>query len=135
MTPNKRYRPGQVRAMGPLRFDVDTALAILAKASREPVAVDVDSYAKFLGFKPDTDEPGREPVLRPVIDTAHAMRTELALPLILGSLRMPNGRVLTLVIDGMHRLYKANRLGIDILPAYVLTEAETQHLTWREEGQ
>ncbi len=61
------------------------------------------------------------------LDREHAMRTNLAKPVLVASLeadRQPT----PLLIDGVHRLYRAWREGVASLPAYVLTVAETQQI-------
>jgi hypothetical protein len=52
------------------------------------------------------------------------MTTDLARPVILATLRTRPGPA-ALLIDGIHRLYKASATGTAELPACLLTQAET----------
>ncbi len=53
------------------------------------------------------------------------MTTDLTQPVIIATLPGTADGPLALLIDGTHRLYKAHATGVAVLPAGVLTEAET----------
>ncbi|MFJ5850447.1 hypothetical protein [Streptomyces sp. NPDC092903] len=54
----------------------------------------------------------------------HAMRTDLDQPLIIATLEFDSGPA-RLLVDGVHRMYRATAEGRQNLPAHVLTIAET----------
>lgn len=63
--------------------------------------------------------------LYPDIDQAYAMTTDLSRPLLF----IPFfGEVL--LIDGFHRLWRAARTGIPVLPIYLLSEEEATSIQW-----
>jgi hypothetical protein len=63
------------------------------------------------------------------IDETYAMKTDLTKPLLLIPYRAGY-----LLADGWHRLYKACRLGVAMLPMCVLTEEETKSILWLVRG-
>jgi hypothetical protein len=89
-------------------FDVTTA-KVLAKA-RPLTTINV------------THELGKSG--KPAINKAHVMRTNLRQPVITAT--TPAGRM---VIDGWHRLMKANRLKVKTLPAKALTPTQSKNLS------
>lgn len=116
----------QFFAFGPFVFDVEEAHAIIRQAPRPKFQIDAESWALNYGIayiRPDGTTPADAPTLirqADGFDTAYAMRADLGRPLIMARI---DG--LELVIDGIHRLYKAWRLGIEQLYVYQLTDAET----------
>lgn len=63
------------------------------------------------------------------IDKEHAATVDLADPIIVATMPMEHeGKPVLYPIDGWHRIYRAHREGIDRLPAYVLTRAESKRV-------
>jgi hypothetical protein len=108
------------------RFDVTRGGELVR--DREPVRVDVSSLSSWLGW------------IR--VDEEHAMSEEVRLevPLLIGQFRVrrsksnPAPALQVLVLDGHHRIAKAQRKGQEHLTARVLTEAETWQIVTRNQG-
>jgi len=125
----------QVFVFGPFVFDIEEAHAIIRRAPRPKFQIDADAWALSYGIayiQPDGTTPADAPTLirqADGFDTAHAMCADLTRPLITARI---DG--LELVIDGIHRLYKAWRLGVEQLYAYQLTDAETAQIMRQDRG-
>jgi hypothetical protein len=125
----------QVFAFGPFVFDVEEAHAIIRRAPRPKFQIDAEAWALNYGIayiQSDGTTPADAPTLIRQADgfvTAHAMRADLGRPLIMARI---DG--LELVIDGIHRLYKAWHLGIEQLNAYHLTDGETSEILLQDRG-
>ena len=61
----------------------------------------------------------------PDFSPQYAMTTDPGEPVILATLADAGGELMSLLIDGCHRLYKAAVTGRAEIPAFVLTAAET----------
>jgi hypothetical protein len=61
----------------------------------------------------------------PDLDPEYALTTDLEKPVILATLQARGREPEPLLIDGCHRVYRANVEGRATLPAYVLTVAES----------
>jgi hypothetical protein len=109
-------------------YDIDHAACLLADAPRPARPLPVTAWARALGLD---REPGADPHTialigpGPGFDPAYALRTDLAQPVIIATLTPAGQRPAPLLVDGMHRLYKAHALGVAELPSWVLTAAET----------
>ncbi|MBT1189812.1 hypothetical protein HET69_39000 [Streptomyces sp. CJ_13] len=78
-------------------------------------------------LRPDYDGPSWCPIFGPDqshFNAEHAMRTDLGQPVIIATMEFDSGPAL-LLVDGVHRMYRAMTEGIPALPAQVPTVAET----------
>ncbi|BCY07336.1 hypothetical protein [Actinoplanes sp. L3-i22] len=117
---------------GPLVFDIDAALALIAHAPRDTRPLDVTAWATGYGLN-RLDDPDRTTVnlIGPTsdsLDRLYAMSTDLTNPVLLGLVRIGDTPPAGLLIDGVHRLYHAWRKGVPHLQAYLLTAEETLHI-------
>lgn len=94
------------------RWDVSKAKEIVAARDGPDDVVPVAQLAVLL----NTITIERERALGDEID--------LAVPLIVA--RVPEWGDMYLTIDGWHRIYKADRLGVVALPAYLLSDEESR---------
>ncbi|MEU5137088.1 hypothetical protein [Streptomyces californicus] len=111
-------------------FDVDHAMRILGE---HPRAVEQTSVADWVAayhlslLRPDGEDRSWYPIFGPDqsnFNAEHAMRADLDRPVIIALLEFDSGPA-RLLIDGVHRMYRAMVEGRPTLPAYVLTIAET----------
>jgi hypothetical protein len=115
---------GQMFVFGAFLFNVDRALATVAEAPRETRPIRVADWARFFGF--DLSEDDGIALFAPrYLDPDYAMTTDLDEPVLISTLRGDEGRRYPLLIDGTHRIYKAFALGVETLPAYVLSDEES----------
>lgn len=123
---------GQRFQFGPWQFNVDQAQALVAESLRETKLLPVKPWARFFGL----DDPDGSGVWlftpRPGFDRDYAMTTDLSEPVLVATLRNNEGEEFPLLIDGTHRLFRANAENLAELPAYVLTAEES--LTIREDA-
>ncbi|MFF8535955.1 hypothetical protein ACF07B_29050 [Streptomyces sp. NPDC015532] len=111
-------------------FDIDRAMRLLEEHPRptEQTSVTDWSAAYHLSLlRPDYDGPSWCPIFGPDqshFSAEHAMRTDLEQPVIIATLEFDSGPA-RLLIDGVHRMYRAMTEGRPTLPAHVLTLAET----------
>jgi hypothetical protein len=56
------------------------------------------------------------------------MTTDLTTPALLGQISVNGSSPAALLIDGIHRLYRAWRDGVPRLPAHLLTVEKTRHI-------
>lgn len=111
-------------------FDTDRAMRLLEERPRavEQTSVADWSAAYHLSLlRPDYDGPSWCPVFGPDqshFSVEHAMRTDLDEPVIIATLEFDSGPA-RLLIDGVHRMYRATVEGRPTLPAHVLSIAET----------
>lgn len=110
-------------------FDIQEAMQVLRAAPRPPQPLPVTLWAQAYGLIP---APGTSPRSIPLLgpgpgfDRDYAMTTDLAKPVIIAAVPVPDGGPpAPLLIDGTHRLYKATVQGHTHLPAWSLTQAET----------
>jgi hypothetical protein len=116
---------GQRFQFGPWLFNVDQAQALIAGKPRESVVASVPSMAHFYGLDAIGGE-GRASVFTPtLLDRDYAMTTDLEEPVIIAQLRTASGESFQLLIDGVHRLYRAYTERMEELPAYLLSIEES----------
>ncbi|MDX3204714.1 hypothetical protein ABZZ79_22075 [Streptomyces sp. NPDC006458] len=122
--------PRQMFKYGGWLFDTDRAMRLLEE---HPRAVEQTSVADWSAayhlslLRPDYDGPSWCPVFGPDqshFSVEHAMRTDLDEPVIIATLEFDSGPA-RLLIDGVHRMYRATVEGRPTLPAHVLSIAET----------
>lgn len=114
---------GQVFVFGAYLFNVDRALAVIAEAPRETRSIQVAAWARFFGFDLSKDD-GIALFAPRHLDPEYAMTTDLENAVLIATLR-DDERLYPLLIDGTNRIYKAYMLGVDTLPAYVLSDEES----------
>jgi hypothetical protein len=90
-------------------WDIDLAFKILEKAPRDPQLVDISKSGNLIRTDPKY---------------VASIDLEKAAPIIVGTITA-DGEEYWLPLDGYHRIRRARDLGIDELPAYVLTKKET----------
>lgn len=110
---------------GPWVFDVNKALAIIAESPREPRMLPVVPWARFFGLANDPEQNFSLFTPLPGFSRDYAMRTDLSDPLLVATLRNHEGKEFPLLIDGMHRLFRAYTDQVTELPAYVLDAQES----------
>ncbi|MCW6003716.1 hypothetical protein K1W54_03860 [Micromonospora sp. CPCC 205371] len=130
MTGNQ-HRPQQWFYFGPWAFSIDEAERLIADRPREPHTLDVAVWANAYGLTTIDDLAlGSVSLIGPTrdgLDREYAMGVDLTKPVIVATLET-NGEPAALLIDGVHRLYRAWREHVAHLPAYVLDIAETQQI-------
>lgn len=114
---------------GPWVFSIDAAEALIAAAPHEQLDLDVTAWATAYGItRLDDPHPAAVTLIGPTrdaVDRDYAMTTDLTRPVILGQLSINGIPPAALLIDGVHRLYRAWREAVPQLPAYLLTAEET----------
>ena len=65
------------------------------------------------------------------VDTAYLDEVDLSVPILIA----PVPELGNLIIDGWHRVHRALREGVTVLPARVLSEADEQHCRIRPAGR
>jgi hypothetical protein len=111
-------------------FNIDRAQNLLEEQPRAvvqtPVADWVAAYHLNL-LKPDGEGAPWCPVFGPDqshFNAGHAMQTDLDRPVIIATMQF-DGNPAVLLIDGVHRMYRAMIEDRSTLPAHILTVAET----------
>jgi hypothetical protein len=118
-------RRGQRFQFGPWLFNIDEAQALIAEKPREAAVASVPPMAHFYGLDVIGNE-GSTSMFTPAgLDREYAMTTDLEEPVIIAQLRSTSGGSFHLLIDGIHRLYRAYAERVDQLPAYVLSVDES----------
>lgn len=116
---------------GAWRFDISAAQRLISAAPRDPQPVPVAEWASAYGLdRLDNPDPYKINLIGPDPDTFdrdYAMSTDLTRPVLLATFNVDGART-ALLIDGVHRLYRAMREGNDIQPGYLLTTDETQQI-------
>lgn len=111
-------------------FDIDRAMRLLEE---NPRAVEQTSVADWSAayhlsrLRPGYEGPSWCPIFGPDqshFSVEHAMRTDLDQPVIIATLEFDSSPA-RLLVDGVHRMYRAMTEGRQTLPAHVLTVAET----------
>lgn len=107
-------------------FNVNRAEAILAERPRETRPVPVDIWAHAYGMD-STPGKGSIPLIGPgaQFDREYAMTTDITRPLLMATVRGLRGEDAVMLIDGMHRLYRAFAEDVPELTAHVLTVEES----------
>lgn len=112
---------------GPWTFNVRRALQI-AERPRRIGGLPVERWARLYGLSE-----GSVPIFDPYeIDESYAAGIDLSRPVLVATMKNKHDMPFPLLIDGLHRLYRAHTEHVPQLPAYVLTPAET--LAIREDG-
>lgn len=117
---------------GPWVFNVNQAQAIVAQSPRDPKLLPVEQWARFYGLDNDASRGFSLFTPLPSFSRDYAMAADLNDPVLVATLRNQEGTEFPLLIDGIHRLYRAFAERIAELPAYVLTAEES--LAIREDG-
>lgn len=107
-------------------YDVEHAYRLLASVPRETEHLDVALWAHRYGLDRNTET---NISVADSFDRAYAMTVDLTRPLILATVPDTGGGLMDLVVDGVHRLYKAHVRGVARLPAFRLTAAESRAIT------
>jgi hypothetical protein len=127
----RRHESYRFLALG---WDIVRALYLIEKRPRDPQSIDVETFAKNYGFPfhPEgtvtEDTPLEHSGFFYVdVQTVMSDQIDLARPLLI-ALMMLEGREQpgAILIDGLNRLFKAARLGVAEITAYVLTSEEEQ---------
>ncbi|MER7471257.1 hypothetical protein [Micromonospora sp. NPDC000018] len=111
-------------------FFIDATEVLIATAFRDPQSLDVTAWASAYRLT-RLDDPHRVNLIGPTstgLNRAYAMTTDLAEPLIVAQLDVTGHPPSPLLIDGIHRLYRAWREHVPRLPAYLLTAEETRQI-------
>ena len=116
----------QLAVIGDTVLDVEAACRLLRASPRQTVRIDVDAWARLYGMDGNPAAPIQ---LGPLFDPVHAATADLCRPLILITLVLDDGDEVHLIADGSHRLYRGYIDGLDSLPAWILTAAETDAIT------
>lgn len=101
-------------------YDIVMAQFLVEQSYEDPEIINVDELAEACGFdhRPHTEEDGYLFFSNAVIDHEHSLKElDLSKPLIFA-----DGEL----IDGHHRLYRAFMLGVEMLPAHMLTAEEAK---------
>jgi hypothetical protein len=114
---------------GPWVFSINAAQALIAATPRPTVSLDVTEWATAYGLT-HLDDPHRTSInlIGPTpgsVDRLYAMTTDLTHPLLLALVSVTDTPPAALLIDGIHRLYRAWSTDVRQLPAYVLSAEET----------
>lgn len=126
----------QLFLYGKWLFNIDQAQTLLKEHPRDarptPVA-DWSAHYYLDRLTPGYDGARWCPVFGPdqsAFNAEHALQTDLNKPVIIATLEF-DGRPAILLIDGVHRMYRAMTEGRATLPAYTLTTAETARIRER----
>jgi hypothetical protein len=118
---------GEFFQFGAWRFDVDKARQIIVRKPRKILQQPVADWAKAYGthyLLPNAEADNRVLPIGPdprTFNRAYAITTDLDIPVIIVR---HEGQLL--LIDGCHRLYKHYVGGSEMMPAFILTSAETK---------
>lgn len=115
----------QTFQFGPWLFNINRAQAILRAAPRETETAPVVALAHFYGLDAIDGGPGVSLFIPTHLDREYALQTDLDDPLIMATLSTEEGQPVRLLIDGLHRLYRAYTEGVAHLPAYRLDVDES----------
>src|SRR5260370_22603325 len=118
-------RRGQRFQFGPWLFNIDEAEDLVAEKPRKAVVASVPPMAHFYGLDVIGNEGSASLFKAARLDREYAMTTDLEKPVIIAQLRNTSGESFHLLIDVIHRLYRAYAERVDQLPAYVLSVEES----------
>ncbi|MGW3933872.1 hypothetical protein ACWECC_38335 [Streptomyces microflavus] len=126
----------QLFLYGKWLFNIDQAQTLLKEHPRNAQPTPVADWAT--SYHLDRLTPGYDaarwcPVFGPdqsAFNAEHALQTDLNTPVIIATMEFDNGPAI-LLIDGVHRMYRAMTEGRATLPAYTLTVAETATIRGR----
>ncbi|MCX4826328.1 hypothetical protein OG883_42570 [Streptomyces sp. NBC_01142] len=117
-------------------FNIDRALTIVEQPHHDPVSTSVAAWAAAYHLNqlgPDYQGALWCPVFGPDqshFNVEHAMQTDLDTPVIIATMEF-DGNEAVLLIDGVHRMYRAMVENRPTLPAYLLTTTETMQVRER----
>lgn len=97
-------------------WDIDAAMELLEKKPREPKMVDISTAMALIRTDPEH---------------VKAINLETAAPIIIGTI-VADKEKYWLPLDGWHRIRKAQSLGVDKLPAYILTKKEIDQIQLKD---
>lgn len=129
--------PLQTFRYGAWVFDIDRARTILDEQHRDtvPASVDVWGSAYHLSLlRPDYQGEPWCPVFGPDLshfNVEHAMQADLGVPVILATMLF-EGTPAVLLVDGVHRMYRAMAENRSTLPAHILSAEETRLIRDRD---
>lgn len=123
-------RPQQWFHFGPWVFSIHAAETLIAAQPRPTRLIDVPAWATAFGLT-RLDDPHRRTIsligpTSDAFDRDYAMTTDLAKPLIVAQPTVNGHPPAPLLIDGMHRLYRAWREHVPQLTDWLLTAEETR---------
>lgn len=128
--------PTQAFLYGAWVFNIDKAQALLKEHPRDPEPTPVADWAAHYHLHrltPDYEGAPWCPIFGPDqthFNAGHAMQTDLDKPVIIATMEFDR-RPAVLLIDGVHRMYRAMTEGRATLPAHILTVAETERIRER----
>lgn len=111
-------------------FNTDRALAIVQQPHHDTAPTHVADWAgayRLNQFGPDYQGTSWCPVFGPDLShftVEHAMQTDLDIPVIIATMEF-NGTKAVMLIDGVHRMYRAMVENRPTLPSYLLSVEET----------
>ncbi|MCX4681666.1 hypothetical protein OG413_41430 [Streptomyces sp. NBC_01433] len=117
-------------------FNIDSALTIVKQPHHTPLPTSVAAWADAYHLNqlgPDYQGASWCPVFGPDqshFNVEHAMQTDLARPVIIATMEF-DGAEAVLLIDGVHRIYRAMVENRPTLPAYLLSVTETKQIRER----
>ncbi|MFI2652773.1 hypothetical protein [Micromonospora fulviviridis] len=114
----------------PWVFSIDAADALIATTPRDTQPLDVMAWATAYGLT-RLDDPRRVNLIGPTsagLNRDYAMTADLSRPVIVAQLDVTGHPPSPLLIDGIHRLYRAWREHVPRIPAYLLTAEETRRI-------
>ncbi|MCZ1012017.1 hypothetical protein [Streptomyces lydicus] len=126
----------QLFLYGKWLFNIDQAQALLKEHPRDAKPTPVADWAAAYHLDrltPDYDGARWCPVFGPdqsAFNAERALQTDLNKPVIIATLEF-DGRPAVLLIDGVHRMYRAMTECRATLPAHTLTTAETARIRER----
>ena len=127
----KHLEEGQHFDLMGMRFDVDNALKLIAKKKIPAKNTDIKKYAEgVLGLRRERPEHKPQSFFAGIdydyLDKIPEDRLKVAG--IIATIRTPDKKVWSIVMDGNHRLAKNYMSGKDFMPMYVLNEKETKSI-------
>jgi len=107
-----------------LYWDVVKGLYLVQRYPRPLDRLQVADAARAYGFEQALED-GSMGLFSIDVQAAMSEQVDLGRPVLLARVRLKErGKLHLLLIDGMHRLYKATRQSRETLPCFVLTPAE-----------
>lgn len=107
-------------------WNVQKAKRILKKKSYESIEIEIDTFAKLLSQEKETSK-GRMFVMGVGIDEEKLDKINLDFPLV----AVHDPVLESMVIDGWHRIAKAQKLGIKILNGFLLDEEDSRKVLFK----
>ncbi len=129
------YRRFETYQFLTLRWDIVKALFLIQQDGRKPDLLAVSSSAKAFGFDRPPQLVGERDgkliydsgLFHVNLETVMSDQVDLDRPIILAQVKLEDHRDPHVVlIDGLHRLYKATKQGRETLPCFILSPEEEQ---------